>query len=160
MRGRQAQQIAREARAELDYCALFIVGPVEPLPLFSGRNRPLLPVTFGVSSNPRSQVTVARRWNFAHVEIRHEWWTVGRPLAERLERRVLAFCESGGFRLALPGLDGGDRWFDMDWPGIEQAVAWCSCVEGIETMSAAERDERHARVARHVVARREMGFMR
>ena len=160
MRGRQAQHLAREAARELDYCALFIVGPVEPLPLFSGRNRPLPRVTIGVSTTPRTQVPIARRWNFAHVEIRHEWWTVGRPLAERLERKIMSYCESGGFRLALPGFDGGDRWWDMTWPEIEQVVAWCACLEGVETMSVEEKDERHVRLSQRVVARRAMEFMR
>lgn len=124
------------------------MAPVNPLPPEFGRNRPLSPVRFGVTANPRDIGNLAAQWNWNEVALVAVLWTDSRMAAERVREKLEGLlCEDD---VLIRG-----SWYDMAVEDLMSLMRFAADLSFVEVFSEVEREHRlQAAVSEHLRKKR------
>lgn len=135
MRSTAQRSMQKDARQASGFAALYVVAPVNPLPLPPGKNRPLSPIRFGVTQHPRDIWQVAAQWNWEEVALVAVVWTRSRPAAELLRGKLESLMLDDDILIR-------GSWYDMDVPDLIRLAEFAADLTNVETFDDAERQER------------------
>lgn len=134
MRSTAARSLTKAARQSTGHCALYVVAVINPQQPY-GRNRPLSPIRFGVSENPRNIGNLAQQWNHEETSLVASLWTDSRHEAERVREKLEGLlCEDD---VLIRG-----SWYDMPVEELLSLMRFAAQLCFVEVFTEAERQER------------------
>lgn len=144
--------VRERAVKALHLCAVVAIGPRDPVWLQRMANTETRPVTFRATANPAALLTEARRWYWQQPVIRAQMWIAGRTDAEARAAAdaLVAQLEQGMDR--DPRLT--TRYASMDDDELMTAIETAHWQTGVESMTAAEREQAITEAVKRIERRR------